>query len=399
MNGFVRLPGIVGKNQLQAPRLKCQLPALFPKRESQDVDEAEKGDGAAQQGADGYARIDGYAGAEGADHQVDQDADEDEDDALEQGFEGSLVGSHRDGLNVVDGGQAGIVPVFFLYEGNNAAVREGQEVVRFGGRLNETGGTVQKTDDLLVSEEAHLPDQIAPGPSALGVAGGSFVHGIYGITNELTFTLNEAMKMDEALLAYGGVAQGTPLPGEEFLFHFPGYAVGLEFGGRDKEIQRFVSQGRTPFETGVGVDEGQENVDGDIQGAGTANEGGAAGGGGYGEALQQGLEGTAAHPVDGGREQAAMGRPVEQGGGARYAATGMVGGADAEETPPAAVHDGARDEGVFQLVAESCGFEERFCYSERAFCIRDGEDGVHEGLVGDALGQLQEAGAVFAVAE
>ena len=76
----------------------------------------------------------------------------------------------------------------------------------------------------------------------------------------------------------------------------------------------------------VSVHKRKKNVDGSVQGAGAAYEGGPAGRVGHDEALQEVLEGLAARPLDCGRQQAAGGGPVEEDGGAGYATAGVVGG-------------------------------------------------------------------------
>ena len=100
--------------------------------------------------------------------------------------------------------------------------------------------------------------------------------------------------------------------------------------------QFFVS----PVEA-VGVEEGQDHVDCHVQGTRPANQGGSARRVGYGEVLKDGLEGAAPDPSDGGFHRACRSQTVEQGGSAGYPAVGVVGGADPEETPTTAVHDGS----------------------------------------------------------
>jgi hypothetical protein len=75
--------GPVGENQLQPARLEDQLAPLLPEQVSEDEEEAEESHGASQQSADGDAGVDWYAGAEGADNQVDDDAGENQKHALE----------------------------------------------------------------------------------------------------------------------------------------------------------------------------------------------------------------------------------------------------------------------------------------------------------------------------
>ena len=91
VNGDDSLLGPVGKNKLQSSGLEDYLAPLFPEQVPEDEEKAQEGHGAAQQGADGYAGVDGYAGAEGPHNQVDNDAGEDQEYALEEGLEGSPV--------------------------------------------------------------------------------------------------------------------------------------------------------------------------------------------------------------------------------------------------------------------------------------------------------------------
>ena len=149
----------------------------------------------------------------------------------------------------------------------------------------------------------------------------------------------------------------------------------------------------------VSVHEGKKNVDGHVQGAGAAYEGGTAGRVSHGEVFQEGFEGGAADPSEGGCQQAGRGRAVEEDGGAGYAAAGVVGGADSEETPLPAVHDRTGKQAGIALFGEACRFQEDFFDAEGVVYLRSAPDGIHEGPVGDSLGEFEEAGAVFAVAE
>jgi hypothetical protein len=117
------LLGAVGENKLQASSLEDQLAPLFPEKVPEDEEEAQEGHGAAEQGADGYAGVDGNAGAEGPYHQVDNDAGENQEHALEEGLEGPPVGAHGDPLDLIDGGHVGLLPVLFVQDGDDSLHR------------------------------------------------------------------------------------------------------------------------------------------------------------------------------------------------------------------------------------------------------------------------------------
>ena len=92
-------------------------------------------------------------------------------------------------------------------------------------------------------------------------ATGCFVHVSYGITRGLTLSLNQAVKMDEALLAGSGGGYGTPALGEEDFFHLSGYPVGLETRTRHEEVKGGVGQFFVSPVEAVGVEEGEDHVD------------------------------------------------------------------------------------------------------------------------------------------
>ena len=211
--------------------MEDQLAALLPEQVLGDEYQAQKGDGAAEEGADGDAGVDGNAGAEGAHQQVDQDADEDQDDALDEGLLGSLMGANGDALDHFNGGHVGLPPVFCLDKGNNPLIGEGEEGALQGWDFHKAGGAVEEAHDALVFEEMHLSNALGPGVAVLRHTAGVLVHGVYGITRRSALSLYQAVEMHESLLAEGSVSQGTPGLGEEDFFHLAGYSVRLELGG------------------------------------------------------------------------------------------------------------------------------------------------------------------------
>ena len=94
-----------------------------------------------------------------------------------------------------------------------------------GRGLHQTLGAVQKAHHRLPFKEVYPSNFFVPRLAAPHLAIGSIVHGLYGITRGLTLSLDQAVKMDEALLTGSGVGHGTPGFGEENFFHLPGYPV------------------------------------------------------------------------------------------------------------------------------------------------------------------------------
>ena len=224
----------------------------------------------------------------------------------------------------------GLLPVLIVQQGQDSPLGQGKESAPSGGDLYQTLGAVQKPHHRLPLKEMHPSDFLSHILVSWCFATGCFVHVSYGITRGLTLSLNQAVKVDEALLAGSGGGYGSPALGEEDFFHLSGYPVGLETRTRHEEVKGGVGQFFVSPVEAVGVEEGEDHVDGHVQGPCSANQCGTARRVGYGEVLKDGLEGAFVDPSDGVFHQARRSHPVEQGGSAGYTAAGVVGGSDPE---------------------------------------------------------------------
>ena len=150
----------------------------------------------------------------------------------------------------------GLLPVLIVQQGQDSPLGQSKERAPSGGDLHQTLGAVQKPHHRLPLKEMHPSDFLSHILVSWCYATGCFVHVSYGITRGLTLSLNQAVKVDEALLAGSGGGHGTPAVGKEHVFHLPGYPVGLETRTRHEEVKGGMGQIFVPAAEAVCVEEG-----------------------------------------------------------------------------------------------------------------------------------------------
>ena len=95
----------------------------------------------------------------------------------------------------------GLLPVLVVQQGQDSPLGQCKESAPSGGDLYQTLGAVQEPHHRFPLKEMHSTNLFLPCLASWRYATGCFVHAAYGITRGLTLSLNQAVKMDEALLA------------------------------------------------------------------------------------------------------------------------------------------------------------------------------------------------------